>query len=97
MALLFLGCGIWVARVVVDFPGSWDPDQFQTVPDAVADWLAVRAAFDGVDPYLELDRLGTIYGIEMDPLPPGAANPRFPGGILLLAPLLLVGVETSRR
>jgi hypothetical protein len=96
VSLLALGMfgafGVWVAILSVGFPDPWDPSRFQTVPDAAADWMAVRAAFDGVDPYLELDRLGTIYGIEVDPLPPGASNPRFPGGMLLLAPLLLVGV-----
>lgn len=86
---VFLLVGAGFAHVAVGFPGSWEPDRYQTVPDAVGDWVTTRAAVDGVDPYLPIDELASRYGIPVDDLPSTAVHPRLPGALLLQLPLLL--------
>lgn len=90
----FLVVGSVFANIALGFPGPWDPDRFQTYPDAVADWLVTRAAFDGFDPYRPVDDLAAEYAVPIGPLPDEAVHPRFPGAFLLQAPLLLVSWES---
>jgi hypothetical protein len=89
----FVVIGAWFAHVTVGFPGTWNPDRFQTYPDAVADWLTTRAAFDRIDPYQPVDDLAAIYGVPVDPLPPEAIHPRFPGAFFVQAPMLAASWE----
>lgn len=90
----FVVIGVVFAHIAVGFPGPWDPDRFQTYPDAVADWLTTRAAFDGADPYQPVDQLADLYGVPIGDLPEDAIHPRFPGGLLVQAPLLLASWES---
>ena len=69
--------------------------------DARADWLAVSAALDDLDPWQDLRELAPIYNTEFGSI--GASelgefdrvHPRTPGALLLLMPLALVSAEQA--
>ena len=62
--------------------------------DAIADWIAARAAFDGLDPYQDVTSLAAHYRgrLQDPPTLEGHKGIHFrpPGALLLLAPLTLV-------
>lgn len=67
--------------------------------DATADWLSASAAVEGVDPWQDMQTLGSAFDVEIAPL--GASelgevervHPRTPGMLLLLRPLAEIPAE----
>jgi hypothetical protein len=66
--------------------------------DIRADWIAVKAAWEGVSPYSDLEDLALRWDLQYRSNLPeqsraagqAAVHPRFPGALLLLSPILLI-------
>lgn len=89
----FAAIAIVRAVLVLGFPGEYDPERFQTVPDATADVLVTQEAWDGGNPYRPIDEIAADRGVPVDDLPDGAVHFRFPAAFLVQAPLLAVPPE----